>query len=128
MLPLLVLAVLPSTLFGAVALLSLAVVGALVLLIATLDLARPVRRQSKSGQTCAAYFGSLARTLIPVLALALILVNVCSRPYLRWSEQRWLARDTLLAIDTGGGFTAVESRVTQRLQSEIAQAAAGLPR
>jgi hypothetical protein len=105
------------------------VVAVLVLLVALLVILRAIRRELQFGRSCAAYFGSLARTIIPVIALALILVNICSRPYLRWSERRWLERDTLLAIDReGGGFTAVETRLTERLRTEIAEATASLPR
>jgi hypothetical protein len=80
------------------------------------------------GRKCAAYYGSLARTLIPVTAMALIIINVSSRPYLRMAERQLLAKDTILRVDsTGGGFTAVESRVTQRLKAEIQKAVEALP-
>lgn len=80
------------------------------------------------GRKFAAYYGSLARTLIPVIAMTLILVNVCSRPYLRMAERQLLAKDTIIRIDSaGGGFTAVESRLVQRLKAEIQKAAETLP-
>ena len=85
-----------------------------------------ILRGAKFGPTCAAYYGTHARTIIPVLALALILVNVCSRPYLRWAERRWLATDTVMGVDPNGGFTRIETLVTQRLKAEIQQAATGL--
>ena len=72
-------------------------------------------------------YGSLARTLIPVVALTLILVSVCSRPYLRLEERRLLQNDSVMGVDRNGGFTAVESRLTQRLKSEIQKAADSLP-
>lgn len=81
------------------------------------------KRGAKFGRACAAYYGTLARTMIPVLALALILVNVCSRPYLRWAERRCLLTDTLMSVDPNGGFTRLETRVTQRLKAEIQKAA-----
>jgi len=76
------------------------------------------------GRRCAAYYGSLARTLIPVVALALILVNICSRPYLRMEERRLVKSDTLMCSDlAAGGFTGLESRLVQRLKAEIQEAA-----
>ncbi|HBC87479.1 MAG TPA: hypothetical protein DCZ94_11035 [Lentisphaeria bacterium] len=76
----------------------------------------------RRGKTFAAYYGSLFRTLLPVLALSLILVNICSRPYLRMEEKRLLARDTLMRPNANAGFTSLELRVTQRLKGEIQQA------
>jgi len=95
----------------------------LVLLTLLVWCAYVTMRGAKHGRACVAYYGTLARTMIPVLALALILVNVCSRPYLRWSERRWLATDTVMGVDPSGGFTRVETRVTERLKTEIQQAA-----
>jgi len=103
------------------------VLSALLLLVLA-DLVYCVVCDLRYGRKCAAYYGTLARTLIPVTALALILVNISSRPYLRMAERQLLAKDTVMRVDsTGGGFTAVESRVTQRLKSEIQKAAGALP-
>jgi hypothetical protein len=80
------------------------------------------------GRKFAAYYGSLARTLIPVVALTLIIVNISSRPYLRMAERQLLAKDTIMRVDlAGGGFTVIESRVTQRLKGEIQKAVEALP-
>jgi hypothetical protein len=105
--------------------LSLGLLGLLLLLLLAL-LVRWIVREIQYGRTCAAYYGSLARTLLPVFALALILVNVCSRPYLRFEERRLLRIDTLMRPDPNGGFTSIESRVTQRLKAELEKAAEGL--
>ena len=70
--------------------------------------------------------GSALRSRIPVYAMALILVSLLARPYLRFEQQRWLARDTVMGFDTSGGFTAAEQRVTDRLKTEMATAAAGM--
>jgi hypothetical protein len=99
------------------------VVVAGLLLLVLADLVYCVACDVRYGRKCAAYYGTLARTLIPVIALALILVNISSRPYLQMKERQLLAKDTIMRVDsTGGGFTAVESRVTQRLKAEIRKA------
>jgi hypothetical protein len=83
-------------------------------------------REVDYGRSCAAYYGSLARTLLPVIALALILVNVSSRPYLRMAERRLLQSDTLMGPDPFGGFTSIESRLVHRLIAEMTKAAEGM--
>lgn len=98
----------------------------LPILLVLVALAYAIHRDVRHGRDCAAYYGCLARTLVPVLALAMILLNWTSGPYLRWSERRLLAEDTLLRIDPLGGFTTVEARVTARLREEIRQACANV--
>jgi hypothetical protein len=71
----------------------------------------------------AAYYGSLARTLIPALSLAIIVLNSVAHPVLGQEERYWMKRDTVLRVDRNGGFTAVEARLTQRLKGEIQKAA-----
>lgn len=101
-------------------------VAVIVLILGSMGYA--ISRDVRFGRPCAAYYGSLMRTVIPVIALALILVNLCSRPYLRHAERRWLAQDTVMGPDSsGGGFTVIESRLTQRLKGEIQQAAGKNP-
>ena len=68
----------------------------------------------------------MLRSLIPVYALALILVSLTARPYLRFEERRWVAQDTLVNLPPGGGFTALETRLTERLKAEMTRAAASL--
>ncbi|MFZ4395397.1 MAG: hypothetical protein ACOYOU_07200 [Kiritimatiellia bacterium] len=75
----------------------------------------------RKGRQYEAYYGSLARTLLPVFALALILLNFCARPYLRMEEQRLLQRDTLLRFDPATGCqTALEGSAMQKLKAEKA--------
>ena len=104
----------------------LALPANVLLLFVAVAIGYGIVRDVRFGRSCAAYYGSLARTLIPVVALALILVSVCSRPYLRMEERRLLRSDRVMRIDPNGGFTVVESRVTQRLKAEIQQAAGKL--
>lgn len=75
------------------------------------------------------YYGSTARTLIPFLAMGVILLSLLAKPYLNLNERKLLRSDSLLRIDNAaGGFTSVESQVTHRLTTEIRQAAANLTR
>ncbi|MEI7817748.1 MAG: hypothetical protein WCI45_11230, partial [Desulfuromonadales bacterium] len=96
--------------------------GGLPLLVLT-GIVHYVFLELRYGRKCAAYYGSLARTMIPVTAMVLIIVNVSSRPYLLMVERQLLAKDTIMRVDSKGGFTAIESRVTQRLKCEIQKAA-----
>ncbi len=101
-------------------------VAVIVLILGSIGYA--ISRDVRFGRPCAAYYGSLMRTIIPVIALALILANICSRPYLRHAERRWLAQDTVMGPDSdAGGFTRVESRLVQRLRAEMRQAAGQKP-
>jgi CDP-diglyceride synthetase len=105
-----------------------AVVAVGLLLVVLADLVYNIFCDVRYGRKFAAYYGSLARTMIPVTALALIIVNVSSRPYLRMRERQLLASDTLMSIDSkGGGFTTVEFRLVQRLKGEIQKAVESLP-
>ncbi len=72
------------------------------------------------------YVGSRSRSLIPVYALALILLSLMTRPVLKSEERSWLACDTVMGLDVSGGFTGRESRVTNRLKQEMARVAASL--
>lgn len=72
------------------------------------------------------YRGTVARSLIPFLALAIVLITLLTTPYLRATEFRLIRTDPLMAIPSGRtsvGFTAIESRLTERLRSEMLHAA-----
>ena len=71
--------------------------------------------------------GTVARSLIPVFASAIILFSLLTRPYLDHRETWLVQNDPLMRMDAGKpGFTAVEVRVTERLQKAVAEAAKGL--
>ena len=70
------------------------------------------------------FHGSSARTLLPLLALGVILLSGLAKPYLTQSERYLVRNDPLVQINnTVGGFTAVETQLVQRLTAEIRQAA-----
>ena len=71
--------------------------------------------------------GTVARSLIPVFASAIILFSFLTRPYLDHRETWLVQNDPLMRMDAESpGFTAVELRVTERLQKAVAEAAKGL--
>ena len=63
------------------------------------------------------YYGTLARTLMPVYACAILFVGVVCMPYLQQRESVLLRQDTLLFIGSHGG--GIEGRLTQRLKREL---------
>jgi hypothetical protein len=72
------------------------------------------------------YRGTVARSLIPHLALAIVLVTLLSSPYLRTEETHLVRTDPLMAPSSttvSAGFTSIESRVVERLRTEMLNAA-----
>jgi hypothetical protein len=70
-----------------------------------------------------AFYGTAARSLIPVFAAAVILIAALTQPWLRAREHDLVARYTT----EEAGFTRMEIRLVRRLQSRIAEAARALP-
>ncbi len=72
------------------------------------------------------YRGTVARSLIPHLAMAMVLITLLTNPYLRATEARLVSGDPLMSISetkTCAGFTVIERRVTERLRTEMLKAA-----
>ncbi len=72
------------------------------------------------------YRGTVARSLIPYLALAIVLVTLLTNPYLSTQERHLIRTDPLMAPSSSrmsAGFTAVETRITERLRTEMLNAA-----
>ena len=67
------------------------------------------------------YYGSLARSLMPIWACVILFIGGLGIPWLHQQETALLKKDTLLASSIGG-FTAVEERVTHRLRDGMADA------
>jgi hypothetical protein len=73
------------------------------------------------------YAGTVARSLIPIFAAAVVLLCVSTRPLLLRAERRGIQTDTIVMTSPGEvGFTRIESQVVARLQKAVAAAAAGL--
>lgn len=71
------------------------------------------------------YRGTVARSLVPYLALATVLLTLVSQPYLHDRETRLIANDPLMqpaTSMTSAGFTRVEARLVERLRSEMMEA------
>jgi hypothetical protein len=58
---------------------------------------------------------TVARSMVPLLASVAIIVGLLAQPHLNAREARLVAIDGL----GDGGFTDVETRVTERLKSEF---------
>jgi hypothetical protein len=72
------------------------------------------------------YFGTLGRSLVPVYASAIILVGLLTYPYLSQVETHLVREDPLIRVHPDAGFTSVEAQLSERLQTEVAEAAAEL--
>jgi hypothetical protein len=68
-----------------------------------------------------AYYGSLARSLMPIWACVILFIGGLGIPWLHQQETALLKKDTLMAGSVGG-FTAVEERLTHRLRDGMADA------
>ena len=68
-----------------------------------------------------AYYGSLARSLMPIWACVILFIGGLGIPWLHHQETALLKKDTLMASSVGG-FTAVEERLTHRLRDDMADA------
>ena len=68
-----------------------------------------------------AYYGSLARSLMPIWACVILFIGGLGIPWLHQQETALLRKDTLMAGSVGG-FTAVEERLTHRLRDGMADA------
>jgi hypothetical protein len=80
----------------------------------------------------ALYRGTVARSLVPVYAVAIILLAMTAQPYLLHQEAKWLREDRLFnphdVAGTGGLLTPVEAAVTKQLRQEMLQAAQEIER
>ena len=71
--------------------------------------------------------GTLSRSLIPVLALATLVLSVAGHPILRAQERHLLRTDEILWSCDEPGFTRMESELVQRLRKATLGAMAGNP-
>jgi hypothetical protein len=73
-------------------------------------------------QKSAMFRGTVARSMIPVLALIIILVGTVVHPYLLNREKRFVQNDRILGTPKEGGVTWIETLVTERLNREALEA------
>jgi hypothetical protein len=74
-----------------------------------------------SRNTYGFYYGTLARSLMPVYACAVILIGGICLPWLQKEESALLKKDPLFD-SSPYGFTVPEGNITLRLQTELADA------
>jgi len=74
-----------------------------------------------SRNTYGLYYGTLARSLMPVYACAVILIGGICLPWLQKEESALLKKDPLFD-SSPYGFTVPEGNITLRLQAELAEA------
>ena len=74
-----------------------------------------------SRNTYGLYYGTLARSLMPVYACAVILIGVIGLPWLQKEESALLKKDSLFD-SSPYGFSVPEGNITLRLQTELAEA------
>lgn len=65
------------------------------------------------------FYGAVFRTLVPMLALTIIVLGVSTRPVLLWSEARYLERDTLMQDRDRVGFTRIENDLVESLRGAM---------
>jgi hypothetical protein len=71
--------------------------------------------------------GTLSRSLIPVFAVAILLLSAGAMPLLRLRERQLLGADTILGVTGSPGFSQIENQLTTRLRQETLQAMAENP-
>lgn len=69
----------------------------------------------------ALYYGTVARSLMPVYALSIILIAGLAQPYLLSSERHWLRADTLL-FNQAEVYTRAENEAIARYRSALLEA------
>jgi len=74
------------------------------------------------------YFGTVARSLIPIYALALLAVVLVCRPALHYQEREAYRQDRLFFVHRGEIRPRLEAKIADRLRSEVLQATAQLAR
>jgi len=74
-----------------------------------------------SGKQYALYYGALAKTIVPIFALAMIFMTLIIIPYLDWREADLISKDKIM-YGQAKSFTHIEYRVTQRLKAAMLKA------
>jgi hypothetical protein len=65
------------------------------------------------------FYGAVFRTLVPVLALTVIVLGVSTRPVLLRAEARYIERDTLMQDRNRVGFTRIENDLVEALRGAM---------
>jgi hypothetical protein len=65
------------------------------------------------------FYGSVFATLVPMLALTIIVLGVVTRPLLLRAEARYIQSDTLMQDHDWVGFTRIESDLVEQLRTAM---------
>lgn len=65
------------------------------------------------------YYGTLARSLMPVYACAVLFIGGICLPWLQYQETALLQQDQLFGPEIKDGFSSVEEELTHRLKEEL---------
>jgi len=88
-----------------------------------------IRKRTQHGL----YYGTLAKSLIPIYALSMVLISVTLQPLLLRSEASWLKKDKLIygyladRHNTTVGFTGMEQKATRKYWGLLKQALSDEP-
>ena len=74
-----------------------------------------------SREKYALYYGALAKTLVPIFALAMIFMTLIIIPYLEWREAELISKDKVI-YGQPSAATHAEYQITQRLKAAILKA------
>lgn len=97
-----------------------AISAVLLLALLLLGIGRVVRGYT-AGKEYALFYGTCFRSLIPLYAVALLVLNLTSRPLLRVSEAKYIQQDTLFCI-AEDGITSVETSATRHIRQRLLDA------
>ncbi|HEY3377886.1 MAG TPA: hypothetical protein VGL77_10375 [Armatimonadota bacterium] len=79
----------------------------------------PLRQREKHTPVGLTFRGTMARSLVPVYALAIVLL-AAFRPYLAYQEAKYLAQDRLIFVrEKADGFTPLEGRLVRTFKREM---------
>jgi hypothetical protein len=97
------------------ALVGLGFMAASLVVAILLGVAQGLAGQRPYGQ----FYGSVFRTLVPMLALTIIVLGVIARPSLLRAEANCIDRDTLMQDRDRVGFTRLENDLVQKLRTTM---------
>ncbi len=105
----------PSDSVRTLAFVGLGLLGLSLVTGAILGIAQGVGGQREHGR----FYGSAFRTLVPMLALTIVVLGFVTRPLLVQAEARCLDRDTLMQDRDRVGFTRLENDLVQKLRTAM---------
>lgn len=79
-----------------------------------------VQRMMRNNKTDAIYYGTLARSLVPVYAIAIVLLTGITQPYLAHREAQLLAEDKLVFLHGNEvGISPMENMAVEKIKARL---------